>query len=71
MAFAAGMRAEAGQFYEVEAIPKGGWHRDGPGDIRGVAFSSPAVTLQVCLSGSTTEGDKSFKQNPKLDLNQL
>lgn len=44
VAFGAGMRAEAGLFYEVEAMSKGGWHRDSPKDIRvgweGVVFSS-------------------------------
>lgn len=59
------MRAEVGQFYEVETMSKGGRHRDRPGDVRGVTFSSAAVTLQVCLSGSTIEGDKSFKKNPQ------
>jgi len=53
--FGAGMRAEAGRFYEVEALSKGWRHKDRSGDISGVTLSSPSVTLQVCLSGSTTE----------------
>lgn len=56
---------------EMEAISKGGWHRDRLGDARGVTFASAAIIQQVSLSGSITEGGKSFKQTPKLDLKQL
>lgn len=71
MAFGAGMRAKIGQFYEVEAMSEGGWNRGRPGVGGEVVFSPVAIALQVCLSGSTIKGDKSFKQPPKLDLNQL
>lgn len=56
---------------EMEAMSKGGWHRDRPGEARGVTFASAAIIQQVSLSGSTREGDKSFEQTPKLDLKQL
>lgn len=56
---------------EMEAMSKGGWHRDRPGDAIGVTFASAATIQQVSLSGSTTEGDESFKQTPKFDLKQL
>lgn len=35
------------------------------------SFASAAIIQQGSLSTSTTEGDKSFKQTPKLDLKQL
>lgn len=47
VAFGVGMRAEAGLFYEVEAMTEDGWHRDRPENIRRVTFSSPTITLQV------------------------
>lgn len=56
---------------EMEAMSKGGWHKDRHGDTTGVTFASAAIIQQVSLSGSTTEGGKSFKQTPKLDLKQL
>lgn len=56
---------------EMEAMSKGGWHRNRLGDTRGVTFASAAVIQQVSLSGSKTEGGKSLKQTPKLDLKQL
>lgn len=35
------------------------------------SFASAAIIQQGSLSTSTTEGGKSFKQTPKLDLKQL